>query len=545
MPGIPLHFVPSLDVSSEFTPCSSTSPSCKSNIHSTKYMETSSKTNTMQEVCSTNHVLCGEDNEVSLKCQKKKSLIQNVWNNVDENLVQKSKMILSKMNSLPVKIMDNDIIDSQFFENSMEYKKQSTDKPCDYKIQEKKSDIMNMADKDLQSLDTLRSFLIDHEAIWAYYEDENYQIDEIKNIGNLTETMGSNNISKNNKTIESHTSCIREMKESNSTDNSCPMDIECTDNDKEKLEKNKEEIFHYNINTNEDASMNTESFCIVSEPDVPQLVMDFTEEIPMSTRVFNACQKVWKSMSNPFRSIDRDSEIAAKRSKLDIGRKFKPSDVNQTSHCKQHISYDDLDIKIQDNHETCQNVEDYHTIQANTSLSCKPSGLITSFLHHLDDVDSCDVTDDTQAIKCTVTSRLPHLSDFLSMRSKLCIREEIEQEAAKFLIEEDSSSDSSMSEESEESEDSEDSESQTSSQDILCKNSLLLSLSDNSTDSEDSFCILFESELKVGSIIDSDDSDSTDQDSEDDLVINMINEDSDESSEKSTQARKVLKKKNF
>jgi len=518
-------------------------------------METSSKTNTMQEVCSTNHVLCGEDNEVSLK---KKSLIQNVWNNVDENLVKKSKMILSKMyNPLSVKFMDNDIINSKFFENPMEYKKQSTDKPCDYKIQEKKSDIMNMADKDLQSLDTLRSFLIDHEAIWAYYEGENYQIEEIKNIGNLTETMGSNNISNNNisknnisnnnKTIESHTSCIREMKESNSTDNSCPMDIECTDNDKEKLEKNKEEIFHYNIDTTEDASMNTESFCIVSEPDVPQLVMDFTEEIPTSTRVFNACQKVWKNTSNPFRSIDRDSEIATKRSKLDIGRKFKPSDVSQTSHCKQHISYDDLDITIQDNHETCQNVEDYHTIQANTSLSCKPSGLITSFLHHLDDVDSYDVTDDTQAIKCTVTSRLPHLSDFLPMRDKLCIREEVEQETAKSLIQEDSSSDSSMSEESEESEDSEDSEdseSQTSSQDILCKNSLLLS-SDNSIDSEDSFCILFESEVKVRSIIDSDDSDSTDQNSEDDLVIDMINEDSDESSEKSTQARKVLRKKNF
>jgi hypothetical protein len=532
MPGIPLHhFAPSLNISSEFTPCSSTSPSCKSNIHPTKYMETPSKV-AMQGVCSTN-VLCGEDNEISLKCQKKKSLIQNVWNNIGENLVRKSNMILSKMsNPLSVKIMNNDIIDTKFFENPMEHKKQSIDKPYDYKIQEKKSDIMSMADKDLQSLDTSRSFLIDHEGLWVYYDSKDYQIDEIKNIENSTETMGSNNTSKNNNTMESHTLCIREVKESNNTDNSCPMNVEYTNSDKEILEKNKGKIFHYNIDTNEGTSMNAESICIVSESDVPQLVMDFTEEIPAQSNPYQSdtCQKVWKS--NPFRLVHIDSEIAAKRSKLDIGGKFRTSDVSQTSYHKQHINHDDLDIKIQDDHKTCQNVEDYYTIQNNTSLS-------PSDLH---DADHFDVTDDAQAIKCTVTSRLSHSFNFLSMKDELCIQKKIEQETAKFPIREDSSNDSSIM--SEESEESEDSESQTSSQDVSCKNFVLQSrsLSDSSIDSEDSFCILFEDESKVGSTIDSDESDFTDQNSEDDLVIDMINED-DENSEKSTQAKKVLKKR--
>jgi len=515
------------------------------------------------------HVLRREDNEVSQKCQKKDNLIQNVWNNVGENLIRKSNMILSKMtNPLSVTVMDNDIIDTKFFENPMEHKKQSIDRPCDYKMQEKKSlDVIDTADKNVQSVDTW-SILMDYNAIWAYNENEKHQIDEIRNIDNSTETMGSNNVSKNNNAMESQTLYIPEATGSNSTDNSCAMDVdltEYTDSDKEKLKRDNEETVHRNIDTDEDASMSAESFCMISESNVPQFMMDSTKGISMSTRLSNAYQKIFKVI-NPFRT-HISSGIAVKRSKLDSTmecRQFGHSvtfDASQTSHRRQHkVSHNYPDMEIQDDHDTRQNVENYHAIQGTSSRCYKP-------LH----ADGCDVTDDARSIKQTCR---PFCLSPLLIIDKLSIEKEMRQKVPKFLrddssdssdssdstiISEESSSESLYfldsknsedSKDSKDSEDSEDSEKGTFLQDISRKSSItrLRLLSDSSIDSNDSFCILFESESKEEKMIDSDESDFTDQNGKNNLVIDnkdnkddTINEDDENESETSTQARKVFK----
>ncbi|EZA51404.1 hypothetical protein DMN91_007375 [Ooceraea biroi] len=548
MPGVPLHLgLLSLDLSSEFASCSSASPSCESNVHPAKHTETPSKV-AMENIYSTNHVLRGEGNEESpVKCEKKNNFIQTVWN----KLARKSAMIFKMDSALSVTVVNNDIIDTNFFEHSAEHKKQPIDEPYNFEIQEKKSlDIKQIPQhtcfEDLKPVDTFKPFIMDHEKFWLYYDDTNEDYmtwtNEHQTVKDSAEDMGFSDTCKDSDAMESHISCNREAVEST---NLCPMDVdleESVESCEEKL--GEEKTVPPNININEDASVSAESFCIVSKSDVlPQLAEDPIKEIPISTRLSDMCQKVWKDVTDPFSygptCVEDMSEVAAKRLKQHHWKKstnavatgkgrgraksqLRRSGVSQTSHRKQ--PRDNFDIDIEDDYEAWQNVEAYHAIEDNHSLSSEPG--------YFDDAHGYDVTDDAQPIGQTVSPATFNSSDILSMKDKSPTKKETWQGAAESPIQR-YVLDSSIAID-------EDYKSEKCAQGVPHRDSLRSRLlSESSVDSEDSFCILFDAESEAENTIDidCDETNSSDQDSEDDSM-DTINED-DQSIEELMEARKV------
>lgn len=484
----------------------------------------------METIYSTNHVPRGENDDHLGSPAKCRKLNINMRNSINETAARQLSLILSRINNpLPTKV-DINVINTKFCEKPLRHEKQLFgDNKCE--VQEKRSlNIITQISKtylEYLTSDTSKPVIMDHEKVWAYYDDD-YALtwtDMNRTEENLSEIMDLIDICRDNGAVESRASYVSQSEGGYTISESCPTAIDeeqkCTDSHREKPHEGDTSS---DDDSEENACSCSDFFYIFSKSEIRPHCANKDSSM---LRLLDMCQKVRKDMVE-MKEIDvklPKQHYCKKRTKKTIApvrdgiaKSCQPSrsDVSRTNHRKP--PREDDEDNIQDNCETLSDVEASNTIPSiNTSIS-KPTCY--------NNADGYDVTDDAQPAEQT-NLIMPDTLDALYGKDKSPTPRETQQRAAA-----------------------------TSSPVRLpifnsplevCRRSPLPRaslrprlLSESSVESEDSFYIVFEDESE--SMVDCDEISCSDQDSEDEST-STINEDEQNTSDESMiQSKKVYKR---
>lgn len=350
-------------------------------MYSIQDLKESSKT-TMNIQKKTNHILCGENNEPFVEGQKDNVFqsIRNFLTSFGESFLRMSVLSLSKRNNtLSVTIVnDEGKINTEIIKCLLD--------------KEKVLNINTAYAFNIQREEPSTTTEKLYDALLGYNKNEDItktNNESINVVQNLRSNINFNIICKNSSEIifQSRPHVHTTEMSNDMTDNSCKTETDLQkyiDSDKDTSNNTKNVIRNYVYNE-EGTSVDTESYHIVRDLDIPLHFINSAKEISMSTRVSDMCRKIWNNVTDRFSSKmestcyedsvkclnskqqKRDNSVVMHRD-CDRGKSLsKRSRGMRSKHQKERTKHD-LAMDIQDDYETWQEVQVHHTVQNDSLL---------------------------------------------------------------------------------------------------------------------------------------------------------------------------------